>query len=184
MGNALDKRRARLETYLNRLYGYALSLAGDRDQARDLVQDCALRATAARRSPIDEPAYRAWLFRILRNAYLDQERRAGRTQSLSDDEDQSPGDTQVWRFDESLISALTVRIGLARISVAHREIITLVDLVGFTYAETAELIGVAPGTVMSRLSRARQALLQAITKSNVQPLPVGTGTAQARKLAK
>jgi RNA polymerase sigma-70 factor, ECF subfamily len=165
------EQRARIATYLGRLNGYAISLTGDRDRARDLVQDCALRAIAARRYPADEPAYRAWLFRILRNAFLDEERRAGRSVELNGIEEPVEKNGGIWRFDESLISGLTVRIGLTKLSPPHREVIALVDLAGFSYDETAALIGVPSGTVMSRLSRARQCLLLAIGESNVQPLP-------------
>jgi len=63
--------RPRIEAYLRRLYGYAVSLAGNHHQAEDLVQECALRALTAKNVPGDEPAYRAWLFRILRNAFVD-----------------------------------------------------------------------------------------------------------------
>ena len=66
----------RIEAYLDRLFGYALSLVGERDEARELVQICALKALSAHKVPNDEPAYRAWLFRIQRNVFIDQ-RRAG-----------------------------------------------------------------------------------------------------------
>ena len=174
----MAERRTRIAGYLGRLYGYALSLTSDEDRARDLVQDCALRAMKAHRWPGDEPAYRAWLFRILRNAFLDEERRAGRNGRLDAEREVESDRGEIWRFDEGLISALTVRIGLSKLSAQHREVITLVDLVGFSYGEAAGLIGVPPGTIMSRLSRARQSLLQAIGDSNVQPLP-----AQANKSA-
>jgi len=164
-------QRRRIEAYLGRLFGYALSMAGDRDQARDLVQDCALRALAARRVPEDEAAYRAWLFRILRNAFLDEERRNGRRGHDGAETDGLPGPGEIWDFDQRLISELTVRVGLAKLTGPHREVIALVDIGGFSYAEAAHLIGVAPGTVMSRLSRARHALLRAIGEGNVQPLP-------------
>ena len=180
----MGERRTRIAGYLGRLYGYAFSLTSNEDRARDLVQDCALRAMRARRSPSDEPAYRAWLFRILRNAFLDEERRALRSVDVQANGEGKPDRGEIWHFDESLISALTVRIGLSKLSPQHREVITLVDLVGLSYAETAELIGVPPGTVMSRLSRARHCLLQAISDSNVQPLPAQGTAARDRKAAK
>ena len=180
----MGERRTRIAGYLGRLYGYALSLTSDEDRARDLVQDCALRAMRARRWPGDEPAYRAWLFRILRNAFLDEERRAGRNGRLDAELETFPDCGEIWRFDEGLISALTVRIGLSKLSPQHREVITLVDLVGFSYGESAALIGVPPGTIMSRLSRARQCLLKAISDSNVQPLPAQAKSAETRKVAK
>ena len=177
-------QHTRIAGYLGRLYGYAMSLTANRDRARDLVQDCALRAMRARRWPGDEPAYRAWLFRILRNAFLDEERRAGRGDMAEADHEALPSSAEIWQFDESLISALTVRMGLSKLSAPHREVITLVDMVGFSYAETASLIGVPPGTVMSRLSRARRSLLQSIGDSNVKPLPSRAKTAPAGKVAK
>jgi RNA polymerase sigma-70 factor (ECF subfamily) len=67
--------RERIHPYLQRLYGYVFSLARDHHQEEDLVQECASRALKARRPPADEPAYRAWLFRILGNLFLDQVRR-------------------------------------------------------------------------------------------------------------
>ena len=180
----MEEQRTRIASYLNRLHGYALSLAGDRDRARDLVQDCVLRAISARRRPSDEPAYRAWLFRILRNAFLDEQRRAGNGHTIEDPEGRAANGADIWHFDENLISGLTVRIGLSRLSTAHREVIVLVDLAGFSYSETAALIGIPQGTVMSRLSRARQCLLQAISENNVQPLPTRTRPVQTRKAAK
>jgi len=53
--------RRRIEPYLDRLYGYALSLTPHPEQAHDLVQTCALKALVAKQVPLDEPAYRSWL---------------------------------------------------------------------------------------------------------------------------
>lgn len=162
--------RQRIEAYLERLYGYAISLAGDREQARDLVQDCALRALGASRTPADESAYRAWLFRILRNAFVDGLRRQRRSIEQQAPEEEVVAVAEARPGDGDLIDKLTVRRGLAALSPAHREIIALIDLAGFSYAEAAVLLDVAPGTVMSRLSRARAALLNAIEEDNVVPL--------------
>lgn len=173
------RRRRRIEVYLPRLFGYALSLTGDRDGARDLVQDCALKALSAGRIPSDEAAYRAWLFRILRNAFLDRRRRREPVQLADGEAESIPDADGTWSRDDRVISVLTVRLGMAKLSPAHREVLALVDIGGFTYAETAALIGVPHGTVMSRISRARQALLSAIDEGNVQPLD-----AQRRRAAK
>jgi len=162
--------RQRIEAYLDRLYGYAFSLTGDREQARELVQDCALRALKASRSPADESAYRAWLFRILRNAFLDGLRRRRRSLEARALDEDLAAVTETRAGNANLIDRLTVRRGLAALTPAHREIIALIDLAGFSYAEAASLLGLAPGTVMSRLSRARAALLNAIEDDNVIPL--------------
>ncbi len=167
-------RRCRLEGYLGRLFGYALSLTNDREQARDLVQECALKALSAARAPRDEAAYRAWLFRILRNAFLDRRRRAGHLDQVVEIDEAEVANGEIWHTDDRLISAITVRLGMAKLSPAHREIIAVVDVVGFSYAEAAVFLDVPVGTVMSRLSRARQALLYRIGESKVRPLPVNT----------
>ncbi|MHA1600302.1 MAG: RNA polymerase sigma factor [Alphaproteobacteria bacterium] len=168
--NPRDPRR-RIEPYLSRLFGYALSLTQDREQARDLVQDCALRAFSAARVPEDASAFRAWLFRILRNAFLDGQKRRAIRAAAADDEVDGQND-EIWRGDDRLISVLTVRLGMAKLSSTHREVIALVDIVGFSYVEAGDFLGVPMGTVMSRLSRARGALLAAISENRVQSLPV------------
>lgn len=167
-----EPRRNHLEGYLGRLFGYALSLTNDREPARDLVQECALKALSAARVPRDEAAYRAWLFRILRNAFLDHRRRAGRLGPIVEFDENEIANGDIWRGDDRLISTLTVRLSMAKLSSAHREVIAAVDIAGFSYAETADFLGVPVGTVMSRLSRARLALLHAIGEGKVRPLPV------------
>ncbi len=164
-------KRTRIEAYLRRLYGYAFSLAGDRHQAEDLVQDCAVRALAAKNTPRDERAYRAWLFRILRNAFLDRARHRKVAASARDDEIFAP-ETEFWQGNERFITVLTVKLEMAKLPRRQREIIALIDIVGLSYAETAQLLDVPIGTVMSRISRARRVLLEAIGFSNVHELPV------------
>lgn len=168
----------RLEPYLGRLFGYAFSLANERDLARELVQDCMVKALAARRAPNDEPAYRAWLFRILRNAAIDRLRNGGPPTLCLDDCSDLP-EPASRRIEESLINRLTVRNGLAQLSGAHREIIALIDIAGFSYGEAADLLQVPEGTVMSRLCRARRALLAAISRDNIHSLPHEPGWRRA-----
>jgi RNA polymerase sigma-70 factor, ECF subfamily len=164
-------KRARIEPYLQRLFGYAFSLARDRHRAEDLVQECAIRALAAKNAPTDEPAYRAWLFRILRNAFYDRRRRDRIAAEAAKDVN-FPGTMEFWHGDERFISVLTVKLEMAKLPAPQREILALIDIAGLSYAEAAEFLEVPVGTVMSRISRARRALLDAITASNVHELPV------------
>ncbi len=160
-----------IEPYLNRLYGFAFALSQDRDESRDLVQECVVRALAAKRRPTDEPARRAWLFRILRNAFIDNYRKSGREIAFDPEIDNHADDAESgWRGDRRIIDVVTVRIAITRLSAAQREIIGLVDFVGFSYAEAADVLGVAEGTVMSRVARARKALLAVMEKENITPL--------------
>ena len=73
--------------------------------------------------------------------------------------------------DERFITVLTVKLEMAKLPRNQREIIALIDIVGLSYAETAYLLDVPVGTVMSRISRARRILLEAIGTSNVHELP-------------
>jgi RNA polymerase sigma-70 factor (ECF subfamily) len=165
------KPHADLPALLPRLVAFARTIIGNRDDARDLVQEAAARALAARNVPTDAPAYRAWAFRIVRNAALDELRsRAPRKYELP----HTPVD--LWRFDDACIAKITIEQGLATIAPDHREIIALIDIAGFSYTETAELLGIPVGTVMSRIARARAALLQTIDASSIRPLKSSHGT--------
>jgi RNA polymerase sigma-70 factor, ECF subfamily len=145
-------------------------MMGNADDARDLVQEAAARALAARNVPTDAPAYRAWVFRIVRNAALDELRaRSPRKCELPS----APVD--VWRFDDACIAKITVEQGLAAIGPAHREIIGLIDIAGFSYSEAASMLGIPVGTVMSRIARARSALLRIIESSSLRPLKSSHG---------
>lgn len=155
---------AGLTALLPRLFAFGLTMLGDADAARDLVQEAAARALAATRVPDEAPAYRAWMFRIARNAALDEIRRKQQTVAA----DHTPVD--LWHYDDRRIAKITVDQGLATLAPPHREIISLIDIAGFSYGEAAELLGVPAGTIMSRIARARSALLAAIEASSIQPL--------------
>ena len=172
-------RRQRIEAYLDRLFGYAFSLSNDRDRAQDLVQTCVLKSLSAERIPIDEPAYRAWLFKILRNTFWDDLRKQRDNVLSLDDNDQGEEKNRnnvsglnVSTFDQSLINTLAVRKVLTQLNRKHREVLVLIDLAGFSYKEAACLLKVPAGTVMSRLSRARKEMLHQLTKRNVRRFPL------------
>jgi RNA polymerase sigma-70 factor (ECF subfamily) len=145
------KKGERIEPYLQRLYGYAVSLSRNHHQAEDLVQECALRALAAKNTPED---------------------RHEKTAALASEEQNFVPETEYWQGHERFITVLTVNLEMAKLPRTQREIIALIDFVGLTYAETSELLDVPVGTVMSRISRARRMLLDAIGASNVHELPV------------
>lgn len=156
-----------LPELLPRLTAFARVLLNDRDAANDLVQEAASRALAARRVPADAPAYRAWLFKIVRNAALDDLRRRRLTPIADDPAAALPA---IWNSDNAWIAKITVEQGLAALSREHREIIALIDIAGFSYGEAAELLQIPAGTVMSRITRARGTLLATISKNTVRPL--------------
>jgi RNA polymerase sigma-70 factor (ECF subfamily) len=143
------------------LYNHARHLTGNDAEAEDLVQEAALRALANARE-YRTGNLKAWLFRILRNAFIDARRKRRPEQPLGELDVVDGGDGELLRDDLELerlrgVVADDIQAALAALSDEARAII-LLDLEGFTESEVAELMGCAPGTVKSRLSRARSLL--------------------------
>jgi len=164
-------RGQRIEAYLDRLYCWGLSVANDREDALDLLQDCAVKALSARKVPKDEAAYRAWLFKILRNTFIDEVRRK------RGDLDPLDGSYVVeherfTNLESTVVNELTVRNALRSLPSKHREVLALVDVGGFTYAEAADLLDIPVGTVMSRVNRARAKLLAVIADQRPRSVPL------------
>lgn len=104
----------------------------------------------------DPNAGQAWLFTILNNCFRDHFRRLRETEDIDNvtliSED-TPEDDNI-----RLETIQKVRNAIARLSQGKRQVVTLVDLEGFSYVEVANILGTPVGTVMSRLCRARNAL--------------------------
>lgn len=147
------------------LHRYARALAGDPDFARDLWQEAAARALAARAPRGTEAEARVWLFRILRNAFLDTVRHARVARGHRAAEEAVPGRDR--STGEAVLAQVAVAQALARLPEAQREVVALVDLAGFSYLEVAATLGLPKGTVMSRLARGRAAMLMELDEDKV-----------------
>jgi RNA polymerase sigma-70 factor (ECF subfamily) len=152
----------------DQLYNFAHWLTGDRADAEDLVQETYAKALKGFRSFEEGTNLRAWMYRILRNTFLTSRSglMAQNTSSLDDDADS--GEVVADNVTpESLLlqleSTQTVMDALAGLPVAYREMILLCEVEELSYKETAQVLVVPIGTVMSRLSRARKMLRQALT---------------------
>lgn len=140
----------------DRLFRIAWSWCHDRDQAEDLVQETQARALAKLGDLRDEARAEVWLTRILANLFRDGLRQR-RPEPLV--EDALPADDiGPEQLTERSELVRRTRLGVARLKQEQRQVLTLVDLGGFSYAETAEILGIPAGTVMSRLARARSRL--------------------------
>jgi RNA polymerase sigma-70 factor (ECF subfamily) len=144
---------ARLRAVVSRMVG------GDRDRTDDVLQEAYLRAFRSFDGFRAEADVGTWLHRIAHNACIDELRRGGRRPV--------PVDTSTWdgatpAADGAVADADVLRRALAALPVDQRAAVLLVDGEDLDHETAAAILGVAPGTVASRLSRARRTLRQLI----------------------
>ena len=150
------------------LYGVAMRICRDPDTAKDLVQETLLRAMCAWDSFEPGSNLRAWLFRILTNAFINGYRKRRRHQRFSTER---PGDAPIALYGrdqdrtDDLEEALTenqlsdeVQDALGQLGEDYRDVVERADLKGEKYKDIADALHVPIGTVMSRLFRARRVL--------------------------
>ena len=147
------------------LFGFALRLTRNRDDAGDLVQETYLRALRTFGGFTPGTNAKAWLFRILYSIFANDCRRRGRRPSVAMD-DVAPQFERLavesWRRgggERSFEDKAALEDALARNPEEFRAAVLLVDVEGLTYDEAAHALGCPVGTVRSRLSRARRAIL-------------------------
>ncbi len=150
----------------DRLYRMAYAWTHNPHLADDLVQQAILKALNNHRQLKSMSAAEAWLFRILSNCLKDHYR--AKREVLSPDElvirdDRTP---EQETGEQQLVE--TVRQAVQSLPLAQCQVITLVDLEGFTYASVAEILEIPVGTVMSRLCRGRRALRELLTEVRPQ----------------
>ncbi|MFA6312372.1 MAG: sigma-70 family RNA polymerase sigma factor [Sterolibacterium sp.] len=149
-----------------RLRRYAHALLGETHRADDLVQDTLERALSRWRLwlPLGEQATpRAWLFAIMHNLFVNQ-LKAGKAIEFRPDDELPELPTRPTQDDALALRDLTR--ALDTLSADQREILLLIGLEELSYQDTARVLGVPLGTVMSRLSRAR-ARLRAVLDEEV-----------------
>ena len=162
--------------YLDGLYGYAMVLTRNHAEAEDLVQETYVRALPAMNRLRSESNIKGWLFRILRNAWLNnlRKRRTAPEVAWTDVEDDSIRDIAEPSKDSFhvLVSKMEreqVQAAIQALPANFREIILLREFEELSYDDIAGLLNCPVGTVMSRLARARSKLriLLTCTRSEV-----------------
>jgi RNA polymerase sigma-70 factor (ECF subfamily) len=151
-----------IEQEIPRLRRYARYLRREPDHADDLVQECLSRAIAKIDTWQPGTNLRAWLFVILRNCHINEIRRERRFLSIDDDTPGTEPTLTVPGSQETRVALAEVRNAYLSLSEEHREVLLLVAIEGLQYEEASAILDVPLGTVRSRLSRARQALRQAL----------------------
>jgi RNA polymerase sigma-70 factor, ECF subfamily len=154
--------------YQRELYGMALRITRNPDHAGDLVQETLLRAMVAHQSFLPGSNLRAWLLRILTNAFINGYRKRRRHHRLTTER---PGDalTALYGSDHDCAPDLgtdltenqlgdEVSSALGKLGAPYRDVVERADLRGERYRDIADSLHVPIGTVMSRLFRARREL--------------------------
>jgi RNA polymerase sigma-70 factor (ECF subfamily) len=149
--------------WMRSLHAFAVRLCRDPVEASDLVQESYLRALRTFGNFTPGTNARAWLFRILFSVFLNERRRRCRVVALDDVESHFDRVAlAAWRSGggegRAPETAAALEEALASLPDEHRAVVLLVDVEGWSYAETAEALGCPVGTVRSRLSRARRTL--------------------------
>ncbi|QHT67078.1 sigma-70 family RNA polymerase sigma factor [Rhodocytophaga rosea] len=155
--------------HINSMYNFAYRLTVDEDEAKDLVQDTYLKAFRFITSFQKGTNAKAWLFRILKNSFINDYRKKSKEPAKVDyqevetfynsdeaDADNITVDLRVESVQEMIGDE--VANALNSLAVDFRTVIILCDIEGFTYEEMAKILDIPIGTVRSRLHRARNLL--------------------------
>jgi RNA polymerase sigma-70 factor, ECF subfamily len=163
----------------DQVYQVARRLVGSREEAEDLMQETYARAFRSWRSYQPGTNLRAWLLRILTNLNIDRARarqRRPQTEPLEEGDyflynrladsarDSQPDDERVLER----LSQEHVVVALADLPHDFRDVVVLVDIGGFSYAEAAQILDIPVGTVMSRLHRGRRSLKRQLAEEAVE----------------
>jgi len=163
-------RRRRLEKVLlaeyTKLYRLAWSWCHDRHAADDLVQETCLRAMERLSQLKDGEKTLAWVVKIMVNLHRDRIR--ARKETLDVERLHLVSSDSVEGLAHQAESVDRVRRAVATLDRDQRHVLTLVDLMQFSYAEVAETLDIPMGTVMSRLSRARGKLKDVLLRQESQ----------------
>lgn len=151
----------------DRLYNFAHWLTQDREEAEDLVQETYAKALKGFRSFQAGTNFRAWIYQILRNTFLTSRTGLKSQAAVSLDQESEPQNLPIvsdtpetillQRSDQQLVQQ-----ALGRLAVPYREVLLLCEFEEMSYQEISTTLAIPIGTVMSRLSRARRALRDAV----------------------
>jgi RNA polymerase sigma factor (sigma-70 family) len=155
--------------HIDAMYNFAYRLTNDEDDANDLIQDTYLKAFRFINSFQEGTNAKAWLFRILKNSFINDYRKKSKEPSKVDYQEvetvyNSTEDAEYESTTDLRLESVQDMIGdevamaLNGLPIDFRTVIILCDIEGFTYEEMAKILDIPIGTVRSRLHRARNLL--------------------------
>ena len=152
----LDAFASLIRRYQPDVLRFIRHLARDPTNVEDIAQDTFVRVFRSLHRYRGDSRFTTWLFSIARNCAIDEARRGGRRQRL---EQRVAGQDPPAMDEASGSSALEVREALASLPLELLEPVVMVDAFGLSYREVAGIVGVAEGTIKSRIHRARRELV-------------------------
>ncbi|MBN1541594.1 sigma-70 family RNA polymerase sigma factor [candidate division KSB1 bacterium] len=161
--------------HMDALYSTALRMTRNAEEAEDLVQDTYLRAFRFFEKFQQGTNFRAWIFKILTNTFINNYRKKTRSPqqvdlekvsfALESDQEYEGPDTWIPEYDEAAFEDMfddDIQYALDKLSDEFRMIILLADIQGLSYKEISKIAGIPIGTVMSRLFRGRRMLQRSL----------------------
>lgn len=155
----IDAFESLVRRHTRTVYGHALRFFGDPAAAEDVTQEVFVKMYRSLASFDERSRFSTWLYRVTRNACLD-EVRAGRRRPVPVD----PLDSDIpgAGFDDEVVLSAAVETAMRGLAQEDRDALSAVALFGLSYAEASETLGVPAGTVKSRVFRARRSLAAAL----------------------
>jgi len=147
-----------MRAHEDRVFGICLRMLRDREAALDVTQETFLTVFRKADRYRAEAAFSTWLYRVTVNACYDYLRRTKRRQASALPEGYDPADPSTDDRFESVEVRPDIEAALAQIPAEFRSAVVLVDLQGLAIDQAAEILGVPPGTVKSRVYRGRRQL--------------------------
>lgn len=158
-----------VDRYSTQIYNFAYRMTNKHEDAQDIYQDAFIHAFKGIKNFRADSQFSTWLYRIVRNVFLDEQKRRRSRPAVSleenietedgsiarEVEDDAPSPEEVVQQNER---RRLVQAAIAQLPERQREILTLYDLQGLSYEEIASTLEINVGTVKSRLNRARRSL--------------------------
>lgn len=173
-----------LRRHYDRIHAVTTRIAGATKDADDACQEALIKIVRALPTFDGRSAFGTWAYRIATNAAIDEVRRRRRRPSLHVVDDDSgsidePADPLAHRRLDGIADRLAIDSALAELPDEFREAVVLRDVGDLDYAEIAEILDVAVGTVKSRIARGRRRLVEILDLADPEPRPPTTDVTKA-----